>query len=231
VLFPLIRELKIPFDRMTYGAVMGEAPYLGDGKFGDKFTYQDEARKFFGEDFPPESNKFLLTREVHKCGTTATDAFTPWGLHPAQAAFWWGNKPVGPWLISDDGTKENWPSGDGGRPDAAKWEKLARWAFGYKNCAGVEHCPEGGGLEYQVSVIEAISEAYKLAFGAWPDNYGKWHYEPPAPPPDPEPEPEPEPQPEPQPEPIPVPPHPWFKDNWGWVALVAIIATALLILF
>ena len=100
VIFPLIRELNIPFDRMTYGAVMGEAPYLGGGKFGDAFTLQDTARKYFGEDFPPESNKFLLTREVHKCGTTATDKDTPWGLRPAQAAFWWGYKPVGKfWLI------------------------------------------------------------------------------------------------------------------------------------
>jgi hypothetical protein len=222
VLFPLIRELAIPLDRMTYGATMSEAEYLGNGEFADKATYQDEARKYFGEDFPPESNKFQLLREVHKCGTTALDDKCPYGHRPHQAAFWWGNKPVGGFVLSDDGTKENWPSGDGGRPSAARWEQMASWAFGFKNCAGVEHCPEGGDLAYQVDVIEAISDAYKSRFGSWPANYGKWHYEPP-PPPGPVPDPEP-----PPPDPNPEPPDVDWRVIVGGVIALA-LAVALLV--
>lgn len=225
VIFPLIRKLNIPFDKMTYGWVMGDAPYLGGGKFGDAFTAQDTARKYFGEEFPPESNKFLLIREVHKCGTTPLDAFTPYGPHPAQAAFWWGNKPVGPFLISNDGTKENWPSQDGGRPDGKKWKAMAGWAFGFKNCAGVEHLPEGGDLVYQTAVMESISAAYKLKFGKWPENYGKWHYEPPVTPPPP-----PGPDPEPIPEPTPDPPATGLPGINKWVIIGGAIGLALAVL-
>ncbi len=182
VIFPLIRELAIPFDRMTYGAVMGKAPYIGSGKFGDAFTGQDTARKYFGEDFPPESNKYKVIREVHTCGAPSIDTFTPYGLNPAQAACWWGNKPVGLFVLSDDGVKDNWPSVDGGRPDAKKWKAMATWALGFKNLGGLEHLSEGGTLEYQAGVVAAIGAAYHAKFGSWPENTGKWHYEPPPPP-------------------------------------------------
>ncbi len=174
VVFPLIKELAIPFNRMTYGATMNERPYLGQGKFADQpGTYQDIARKNFGAAFPPEKNKFLILREVHKCGTLALDKYALYGHRPAQAAYWWGGKPVGGFVLSDDGVHENKNPVDGGRPDAARWKALATWAFGWKNCAGVEHLPEGGPLEYQVTVFKAISLAYKTRFGAWPENYGK----------------------------------------------------------
>lgn len=224
VIFPLVRELGIPYDRMTYGAVMGEAPYLGEGKFGDASTPQDTARKFFGEDFPPESNKFKILREVHACGRPAADAFTTYGLHPAQAAYWWGGKPVGKFVLSDDGVHE-WPNPkDGGRPDSARWKAMATWALQYSNLGGLEHCPEGGDLEYQAGVVAAIGAAYHAKFGTWPVNYGKWHYEPPPPPPDPEPEPEPDPEPPPPPPPDPQPQPEVHKAAWWIAPVVAVLA-------
>lgn len=221
VLFPLIKSLKIPYDRMTYGAVMDDAPYLGEGKFKDKATGQDIARKYFGEDFPPESNKFRLLREVHKCGTVKFDACTPFGKRPEQAAFWWGNKAVGDFVLSDDGVKENWPSEDGGRPDADRWGDMMARYLKYKN-AHFEHLPEGGSLDYQVSVLRAMSEAYKAKHGKYPSNYGNVAYEPPPA--------EPVPDPEPTPEPTPEEPN---KVNWAVVGaivggILAIIALVLL---
>ncbi len=173
VIFPMIEELHIPYDRMTYGFTMDEAAYLGDGKFADKFTAQDTARKEFGVTFPPEANKFKVIREVHKCGTLPLDDDCPYGHRPAQAAFWWGNKPVGPFILSDDGVHE-WPtSTDGGRPDAAHLKSMAAWAFKYKNCIGIEHIPEGGSVAYQANVFRAISESYRGRHGKWPINYKK----------------------------------------------------------
>jgi len=184
VLFPLIKELDVPFDRMTYGFTMGEVAYLGSGEFSDgPYTIQDTARKFFGMDFPPENNKLKLLREVHKCGTTALDKFCPYGHRAGQAGFWWGPRiAVGPWVLSDDGVHECNNPKDGGRPDAARWKAMATWALGLANYPSLEHLPEGGALDYQVSVITAISEAYKARFGKWPENYGKHPYVPPPPP-------------------------------------------------
>jgi len=186
VIFPLVRELGIPYDRMTYGAVMDDAPYLGKGAWGEKSTLQDTARKYFGEDFPPEKNKTLVIREVHKCGTLAVDKYCPFGNNPEQAAYWWGGKPVGPFVLSDDGTKENLPSDDGGRPDAERWAAMIARYSKYSNLYAVEHCPEGGDLEYQVGVLESMSAAVFKASGSWPANYGKWTYVPPVVEPDPE---------------------------------------------
>lgn len=284
VIFPLIKELKIPYDRMTYGFTMGEVPYLGKGEFADgPYTIQDTARKYFGMDFPPEKNKLLLLREVHKCGTLKLDDSCPYGHRPAQAGYWWGpRRAVGPWLLSDDGVHECNNPKDGGRPDAARWKAMATWALGLANYPSFEHLPEGGDLDYQVGVIKAISKAYRdwHPKHEWPENYGKWPYVPPPPPPveyvtvkvcktsvllpnaycptviekkyikgqeptkacavhkkpdeppppGPDPDPEP-PNPEPSPDPEPVPPHPWMKDNWGWVAaaILAVIALAFLL--
>lgn len=221
VLFPLIKSLKIPYDKMTYGAVMDDAVYLGEGKFKDKSTGQDIVRKFFGEDFPPESNKFKLLREVHKCGTVKYDACTPFGKRPEQAAFWWGNKPVGDFVLSDDGTKENWPSSDGGRPDADRWGEMMSRYLRFKN-AHFEHLPEGGDLEHQIDVFKSMSEAYKAKHSKYPDNYGKVVYEPS----------EPEPTPEPTPDPVPAP-QPVNKTNWALIGaiiggILAILALVLL---
>ncbi len=99
------------------------------------------------------------------------------GIPPAQAADWWGNRPVGPFILSDDGVKENWPSVDGGRLDAKKWKAMATWALGFKNLGGLEHLAEGSTLEYQAGVFMAIGAAYCAKFGAWPVNTGKRHYE------------------------------------------------------
>lgn len=162
VIFPAIKAFKIPYDRMTYGFTMDQAEYLGKGKFADKSTYQDQARKFFGEYFPPEQNKLKLIREVHKCGTLALDSFCPYGHRPAQAAFWWGDKPaVGKWILSDDGVHECNNPKDGGRPDAARWKAMATWAKGLKNPPILEHLPEGGDLAYQINVIKAMRAASK----------------------------------------------------------------------
>lgn len=179
VVFPMIKELAIPYNRMTYGFTMDEAPYLGQGKFADKPTMQDTARKYFGEDFPPESNKFKLIREVHKCGTLALDSYCAYGRRPAQAAYWWGGRPVGPFILSDDGVHEWKNPADGGRPDAARWKAMATWALKYSNLGGLEHLPEGGPLEYQVGVVAAIGAAYHATYKAWPENTGKWTYIPP----------------------------------------------------
>ena len=221
VLFPLIRELSIPFDRMTYGAILEESGYLGQGEFADdNGNPQDTARKYFGEDFPPERNKFLLIREVHGCGRRALDEYTPFGPRPAQADYWWAGKPVGPYLYSDDGTKDQ-GGVDGGRPSPERWKAMAAHAFAIKNVAGVEHLPEGGDLAHQVAVIEAISAAYKAKFGEWPTNYGKWHYEPPVPP-----------EPEPEPPTPPTPPAPPESDSGvDWrIVIAGAIALALALL-
>lgn len=221
VLFPLIKELGIPFEKMTYGATMSEREYLGAGMFKDKpDTVQDIARKFFGEAFPPEKNKFLLMREVHKCGTTPLDAFCPFGHRPHQAAYWWGNKPVGDWVVSDDGVHECKNPIDGGRPNADRWYDMAKWAMQYRNLGGIEHLPEGGDLAYQVNVVEkGMAQAYRDKFGEWPYNHNRWPYVPPTPPDPPDPPIPPDP---------PEPPKPKFP--WLWIILALLIIAGILIL-
>jgi hypothetical protein len=210
VLFPIIRDKGIPLGKMTYGATLEECTYLGNGQFNDKPpTQQDIVRKFLGEDFPPEKNKMKLIREVHGCGRKALDSICKYGHRVHQAANWWGNKPVGKWLVSDDGTKDQPNPVDGGRPTAARWHDMALWHFErFDNVAGFEHLPESRNLDYQITVMGAISKAYKERYGSWPENYGKHHYEPPTPGPGPNPEP-----PTPSPNPPPEPPEPG-KSFW-----------------
>ncbi len=47
---------------------------------------------------------------------------------------------------------------------------------------------------------------------------------------DPPPPPPPEPPIPPLPDPAPVPPHPWLKDNWGWIAAAVLVAIVLAVL-
>jgi hypothetical protein len=211
VIFKLLPSLGIPFNKMTYGATMSKAPYNGDGTFGQHFSKQDLIRAKFELVFGKDA-KMAVVREVHGCGSSAFDKFSPFGLELLQAAWWWANKKVGDWLPSDDGVHDR-DGKYGGRPGPETWYEMALWLMkNVKNLAGVEHCPETWSLALEVAVLEAISRAHKKAYGEWPKNYGKHHYEPPSPP-------VPPPPPEPPPPPPPPPPDEkgFWEKIWEWI--------------
>jgi len=174
VLFPAVREFRVPLNKLTYGFTMDQRPYLGKGQFYDKpDTKQDVVRKWVGIDFPPEKNKTLIIREVHKCGTLPLDEYCEFGHRPAQAENWWKNPATGPYIWSTDGVKEWKNPLDGGRPPAATIKDMCDKAFTHANCVGIEYCPEGGTLSYQAGAVRAISTAYRARHGKWPSNYKK----------------------------------------------------------
>ncbi len=177
VIFPLIKSLKLDFNRMTYGAMMQECPYLGNGEYGDKLDNQGLLKAAIGDEFGDPA-KLDMYREVHAVGRPLDppDKDRPFGTQFAQAMYFWGKNPIRK-VLSDDGVHECVNPIDGGRPTPAIWKAMATAALTYPVALGgrdklisFEHLPEGGDLDYQVSVIKAISEAYKARFGAWPEN-------------------------------------------------------------
>jgi hypothetical protein len=187
IIIPIIKSKKLDFNRMTYGATTRIVS-------GD--SVQDLIRQAIGDQFGPVAEKNVIM-EDH--GWPFTDSLPVWGDRPWRK------------LYSDDGcytgkSKCDTYSGQGARPSATEWGKMAldilkaypAAVSGRERLISFEHLPAGGrsdNLDCQVETIKAISGAYRSRFGAWPSNYGKHPYVPPSPGPGPTP-------PEPPPEPV-----------------------------
>jgi hypothetical protein len=185
VIFPYVRSAKLDFNRMTYGATLEKAPYLGNNTYGPKTTVQGIVKARVDREFG-EVASLNMFREVHSCGGSAEGKERPFGADLDQALYWWGKRPIRI-LFSDDGVwdgdsqcdrvqyKGKWQV----RPSADTWHKMVSFILtNYKPSRparnmllNFEHLPKGGGLDCQVNTFKAISRAYHERFGKWPENY------------------------------------------------------------
>jgi len=168
VILPIVKEKKIPWTRLTYGATTkSEKPN----------SVQDQVRTIVRDAYGRAAERTIIRPDHSFPFTESLKALEPYNTD----------------LYSDDGCYLppgltasicDVRPGKGARPSARTWGKVSLAILKlHPIMAGVrgplvyfEHLPAGfsiGDLLCWLAPIMAISASYRARFGCWPSNYGK----------------------------------------------------------
>lgn len=183
--FPIIELKKISWDRLFYGAQIGQhtpnkyngpTPPAGKERYDDKpISIQDWIKAKIGDKYGDPA-KLAVIKAVHSCGAPCdpVDKNRPFGMAVDLALAWWDKYPIKV-IFSDDGvwngdSKIDTEIEDGklkARPSAETWYRMASYILKRKkgimgdkgHYVSFEHLPMKGPESEQVKVIAAIKKA------------------------------------------------------------------------